>query len=378
MQSASRDIIIAVFLISLQSLATAPSHAQQDGVINVSGTYISSISGPIRTLRVKNRHPVVILRQEGARITGVFGEKEWEIEGELVGDTIKFKWIRAGNHGWGSWKIVPGSNELVGTWHSQHTGRGKWNLKLAAAIEPNQARGGGAGLDENKLHQVSSGSGFSVSSSGHVITNNHVIEGCNQVKIHQSGSTIDSTVLYRDPVNDVALLRGSFEPAEVFGISRAGPAILQEIYVAGYPFGEEISSSIKVTKGIVSSLSGVANNISNMQIDAALQPGNSGGPIFDDSGNILGVAVAKLDMAKVIKSWGTIPENTNFGVKSSVVINVLVSNGVEFQEGRGDALPTAELGRLMSGATFRISCWMKPAQIRKMIAAKKMFPGIEQ
>ena len=62
---------------------------------------------------------------------------------------------------------------------------------------------------------------------------------------------------------------------------------------------------MKVTKGIVSALTGMENNFSNIQIDAALQPGNSGGPILDDKGNVIGVAVAKLDLKKILENYGT-------------------------------------------------------------------------
>jgi S1-C subfamily serine protease len=379
MRFANRSEIAGLFLIALLTLAgTTHSYAQQQGPINVTGTYISTITGPTRNLRVKNRNPIVELQQQGKKITGTFGGKGSEISGEFIGDTIKFSWWSNGYKGWGSWTIVPGSNELVGTWSSHHTGRGNWNLKLAAAIESAFVQGDKNGRDENELIQVSSGSGFSVSGSGHVITNNHVIEGCNQVRIHQQGSTFDSRLIYQDPVNDLALLHGSFVPSGVFGINRGNPSILQEIYVSGYPFGEQVSTSIKVTKGIISSLSGVANNISNIQIDAALQPGNSGGPIFDDKGNIVGVAVAKLDFKVAIKNWGTIPENTNFGVKSSVVVNILESNGINIQEAGDSILSNTELGTLMNAATYRLSCWMTPRQIRKMIATKKLFPETEE
>ena len=70
---------------------------------------------------------------------------------------------------------------------------------------------------------------------------------------------------------------------------------MQDIFVAGYPFGQRIRASVKITKGIVRSLTGIGNNYSNIQIDAALQPGNSGGPIINERGNVIGVAVAKLD-----------------------------------------------------------------------------------
>ena len=75
---------------------------------------------------------------------------------------------------------------------------------------------------------------------------------------------------------------------------------MEDIYVAVYPFCDYFNSSVKITKGIVSSLSGFKNNFSNMQIDAALQPGNSGGPVIDYQGNVVGVAVAKLDLSSLI------------------------------------------------------------------------------
>ena len=151
---------------------------------------------------------------------------------------------------------------------------------------------------------------------------------------------------------------------------------MQEIFVAGYPFGNEVSSSVKVTKGIISSLSGIGNNISNIQIDAALQPGNSGGPIFDDKGNLVGVAVAKLDLKLVVENWGVVPEGTNFGIKSNVVVNLLESNGIRIQEAGGASLSTAELGKIMSGATYHLSCWMTMAQARKMATSKVMFQDL--
>ena len=114
--------------------------------------------------------------------------------------------------------------------------------------------------------------------------------------------------------NDIALLKGEFQPPKFFQISRQNPQLLQEIFVAGYPFGRNVSNTVKVTKGIVSSLSGMRNNPNQIQIDAALQPGNSGGPIIDMKGQVVGIAVAKLSIKKPLEDYGVIPENTNFGV----------------------------------------------------------------
>jgi hypothetical protein len=225
----------------------------------------------------------------------------------------------------------------------------------------------------NKIIPVASGSGFAVSSVGHVVTNNHVIDGCAYVKIHHKGKAIRSTVIYRDALNDLAVLKGDFVPSAVFKISRRNPEIMQEIFVAGYPFGDRISSSVKVTKGIISALSGIGNNISNIQIDAALQPGNSGGPIFDGKGNLVGVAVAKLDLKLVVENWGVVPEGTNFGIKSNVVVNLLESNGINIQEAGSASLSNADLGKMMSGATYHLSCWMTMAQVRERATSKVMF-----
>ncbi len=169
-----------------------------------------------------------------------------------------------------------------------------------------------------------------MSSGGHVISNHHVIDGCRKVKIHHQGKSIAAAIITFDPQNDLALLKGDFHPATVFPLSNRKPELLQDIYVAGYPFGRKFSTSAKVTKGIISSLMGIRNNFSNIQIDAALQPGNSGGPILNDKGNVVGVVVAKLDIKKILKNYGVIPEGTNFGIKTSVARNILGGNNVNF------------------------------------------------
>ena len=204
----------------------------------------------------------------------------------------------------------------------------------------------------DEIVSASSGSGFAVSSDGYVITNNHVIEGCQEVVIHTKGSAISGTVIAYDPQNDLALLKGDFSPKTVFPISNDRPELLQDIYVAGFPFGNKFSSSVKVTKGIVSSLTGLGNNFSNIQIDAALQSGNSGGPILDDFGNVVGVAVAKLDAKYMFEEFGIIPENTNFGIKSSVVTSILDSNSVDSPPANKSAISKSQLGKMITEGTY--------------------------
>jgi hypothetical protein len=230
--------------------------------------------------------------------------------------------------------------------------------------------------DNSELLQAASGSGFAVSYEGYLVTNNHVIEGCENVRVHSLGTVINATVISRDPINDLAILKADFRPTAIFALGDKNPELLQDIYVAGFPFGENISSSVKVTKGIVSSLTGLGNNFSNIQIDAAIQPGNSGGPIFDDNGNVVGVAVATLDIEYALERFDTIPQNTNFGIKANIVSNLLSSNGVETSRPNTSSIPTTQLGQLATNATYYLSCWMTTAQIEQMSSTKVLFNGL--
>ena len=229
----------------------------------------------------------------------------------------------------------------------------------------------------DEIVSASSGSGFAVSSNGHVITNHHVIEGCQKVKIHHNGKSIPATVVTFDPKNDLALLKGDFRPSTVLPLSTNSPELLQDVYVAGYPFGRRISTGVKVTKGIISSLTGIGNNFSNIQIDAALQPGNSGGPILDDKGNVVGVAVAKLDIKKILKNYGVIPEDTNFGIKVSVVRSILEGSNVSSPRPNTSSISKTKLGKMIADGTYYLSCWMTTAQIEKMRSKKVIFQNLE-
>jgi len=227
--------------------------------------------------------------------------------------------------------------------------------------------------ESDKLYAASSGSGFFVSSDGHLITNNHVIEQCSSVKVLYQGELFGALVLARDTTNDLALLKGNFAGQSVLPISKENPFLLQDIYAAGFPFGNSVSSSVKVTKGIVSSLAGLADNFSNLQIDAALQPGNSGGPIVDDYGNVVAVAVAKLDLKSTVERFGVVPENTNFGIKATVVRNLLDANAVPLPKPSKEILEGGELGQRITNGTVYLSCLMTLAQIERTKDRKVLF-----
>ncbi len=195
-----------------------------------------------------------------------------------------------------------------------------------------------------------------MSRDGHILTNQHVIDGCQEVQIHTNGNRYMVSVIAADRVNDLALLKSELIPSAIFPINRETPILLQDIYVAGYPFGDDISTSVKVTAGIVSSLSGIGDNDSNIQIDAALQPGNSGGPIIDRFGNAIGVAVEKLNYEYIMELYDAIPENTNFGIKASVAINLLDANNVSAIQPNYSPMSKEALGERIIDGTVYVSC----------------------
>lgn len=174
----------------------------------------------------------------------------------------------------------------------------------------------------------SSGTGFIVTAEGHIITNQHVVSSCSKIQGIVNGKRSDLNLLVSDKTNDLALLSGEFGIVTPLSVARENPKVLDEIIAVGFPFGNAFSSSMKYTKGIVSALSGLGDNFSVMQIDAALQPGNSGGPVLSSSGQVIGVAVYKLDSGYVQEQFGVVPENVNFAIKPSIVVSMMEAQGI--------------------------------------------------
>jgi hypothetical protein len=131
-----------------------------------------------------------------------------------------------------------------------------------------------------------------------------------------------------------------------------------------------LTSDFTVTTGIVSSLSGLFNDTRHLQISAAVQPGNSGGPLLDAGGAVVGVVAAKLDAIRVARATGNLPENINFAIKTGALRDFLDNSAVMYRvTERRDAnnLETAEIAKNARGFTLLISC----TAIEQSASAKK-------
>lgn len=209
------------------------------------------------------------------------------------------------------------------------------------------------------LKITASGTGFFISRNGHAVTNNHVVSGCEKVTAKIAGETKAAKIIDYDKINDLSLLNLNLDNTKSLNLSTNDPYLLQDIIAAGFPYGDTFSSSLKVTKGVVSSLSGLGNDSSKIQIDASIQPGSSGGPLINLSGNVVGVTVSRLkdDLTKEI--FDALPQNVNFGIKLSVLKTFLNKNNIIYEELPDSPISNAELGSLAESATLLISCWKK-------------------
>ena len=192
-----------------------------------------------------------------------------------------------------------------------------------------------------------SGSAFFVTNKGHIITNYHVIQNCRSTpKIKYKDKDVNAKVVAKDSALDLALLKADLRNTKYLSFSNDQPKKLQRIIASGYPFGEYISDDLKFTSGIVSSLKGPGDDSTLVQVDAALNPGNSGGPIVDEETGKL-VAVSVMGMKK------SISEGQNFGIKTSSVKNFLAANQVKVSS---SWFGSSDVAQLLEDSTLYTYC----------------------
>ena len=171
----------------------------------------------------------------------------------------------------------------------------------------------------NESPMLSGGTGFFVGVDGSLVTNAHVVDACVSISVKtDAGSVGAARVVAKDNVNDLALLRTTITPTAVARL-RAGARLGEGVAAFGYPHVDLLSSSGNFTLGNITALSGIGDDSREVQISAPVQSGNSGGPLLDMGGNIVGIVASKLDALKVAARGGDLPQNVNFAIKSSLL-----------------------------------------------------------
>jgi TPR repeat protein len=164
-----------------------------------------------------------------------------------------------------------------------------------------------------------SGSGFIISQDGYLLTNYHVVEDASKIMVQIRRESFPARVVKADAANDIALLKvtGSFQllPISTSRSVKLGDAV----FTIGFPNIDVQGVEPKLTKGDISSLGGIQDDPRYFQVSLPIQPGNSGGPLVNRYGNVIGIISAKLDDLATLKTTGSLPQNVGYALKSSLM-----------------------------------------------------------
>jgi len=190
-----------------------------------------------------------------------------------------------------------------------------------------------------------------IATADHVLRMNDSGDVCNSVSIMYRHDEYQTTIADLDPANDIGLLKLSKPISSTAKIRNDPDLRLGETAVNyGFPLFGELSSSAKITRGAVNSLAGYNNNSAFIQFDAASQFGNSGGPVLDVSGNVIGVVSAKLDDSE--------NQLVNFATKSTILEGFLKANKVQFEKADlGEELKLPDIAEKAETFTVLVGCW---------------------
>ena len=202
---------------------------------------------------------------------------------------------------------------------------------------------------------IGTGSAFAVTANGLAVTNAHVVQGCASV-VDEAGRPI--RVIAADRRRDLALLDAGRRFESVVRFRQQAVVELGEtVLVFGYPYGQALGTGLNVTNGIVTGLAGPGGDASRFQMNAAVQPGNSGGPAVDDAGQLLGVAVGRLNDLAVLRATGSLPQGVNFAIRAAEVERFLAENGVRPERGPAAAGTGARaVSAAVAPAVFQVLC----------------------
>jgi len=200
--------------------------------------------------------------------------------------------------------------------------------RMAREFQPRKpAQAGSAAPHEGVMDSrpLSAGTGFFITDDGYLITNQHVADEGAAVRVLTGNGAIPAKVVKVDRANDLALLKveGKFAPLAI--TSSRGARLGSTAATVGFPNVGLQGYSPKLAKGEIASLAGIQDDARHFQISVPVQPGNSGGALVDERGNVIGVVVAKLSQKAAIATTGTLAENVSYAVKSSYLLSFLES-----------------------------------------------------
>jgi len=191
-----------------------------------------------------------------------------------------------------------------------------------------------------------------------VLTNHHVIEGASEILARSPRHRCRLEPVFADPINDLALLRADAPPPGI-ALFRDGPQarLGETVIVVGYPLGGLLGSGPQVTTGNISSLLGPGDDTRALQFTAPTQSGNSGGPLLDSDGAVVGVVSSKLNAVRVHEMTGDVPQNVNFAIKAALARGFLDAVGVEYRSrSSGNVRAATDIAAEARNFVLKIEC----------------------
>lgn len=204
--------------------------------------------------------------------------------------------------------------------------------------------------------KVKSGSGFVVARE-RVITNFHVVNQCAKVHVQHGDDRRSAMILRTSSESDLALLQVDGLSSVTEAGVRANALLGEDVTVAGYPLAGVLASDLVVTSGQVNALAGLGNDRTALQISAPIQPGNSGGPLIDRAGNVVGVVAYKLNVSRFERISGDVAQNVNFAIKPEMLRLFLDAADVRYRAvGFDKRIDNVEIAQAARTYTVKIEC----------------------
>jgi S1-C subfamily serine protease len=209
--------------------------------------------------------------------------------------------------------------------------------------------------EPEEAHGIATGTGFFISSDGHILTNSHVIEGSSKLSIILNGERVKATLIDHDKSNDIALLKvdtiANPLPLELKTKTKKGASIA----VLGYPNIGLQGNEQKSTFGFINSNSGIQGDTRYYQVSSPIQPGNSGSPTVNEQGAVIGIASASLNQSVAMESTGSLAQNVNYAVKITYALPMLIRHDVSYITPQSsNALGKVDLIEKISGGVVLI------------------------
>lgn len=219
----------------------------------------------------------------------------------------------------------------------------KQNKALGIYNDSNRTKEG-----KNNKNVKSTGTAFFISSDGYLVTNNHVIDNASNISVDYKSNTYQAKLIDADKENDIALLKIDIDSAPALNLNTISAKKGIDICALGYPLINMQGKELKATFGHVNSLSGFKGDPRFMQIDSPIQPGNSGGPIVDSKGRVVGIVTAKLNQLATYKATGSFSQNVNYALKISYALPLIKKNNINIELRGSQILSNSKLVELIS------------------------------